>query len=84
MIRAILAEYSVTPVLRMAGIDEVSHKMTYALRLLRCVRSLMALSRHARRVGRCPLMEVKRTRRVHRERVDSALLIRSRHARIVI
>jgi hypothetical protein len=26
----------------MAGIDEVSHKMTYALRLLPCVRSLMA------------------------------------------
>jgi hypothetical protein len=35
---------SITPVLRMAGIDEVSHKMTYALRLLRCVRSLMAQS----------------------------------------
>jgi hypothetical protein len=30
------------------------------------------------------LLEVKRTRRVHRERVDSALLIRSRHARIVV
>jgi hypothetical protein len=29
-------------------------------------------------------LEVKRTRRVHRERVDSALLIRSRHARIVV
>jgi hypothetical protein len=30
------------------------------------------------------LLEVRRTRRVHRERVDSALVIRSRHARIMV
>jgi hypothetical protein len=59
MIRAILAEYSVTPVLRMAGIDEVPHKMTYALRLLRCVRSLMALSGHVEASARMSALRGK-------------------------
>jgi hypothetical protein len=34
VIRSTSVEYSVTPVQRMAGADEVSNKLTYALRLL--------------------------------------------------
>jgi hypothetical protein len=54
--------------MRMAGIDEVSHKMTYALRLLRCVRSLMALSGHAETDRYLSAFSAKRTCREGRKR----------------
>jgi hypothetical protein len=49
------------PPTQLARADEVIEQVTHALRLLRCMSPLMALSGHGKTSAVCPLLGVKRT-----------------------